>query len=86
MNVFSVTREAGPSWTEGKGAFDQPDVGDHVAFMNVLEGEGLVLVAGPLAGNRRRPHPGSPDRGQRRPKPTSAAVWPTTRGNARNDW
>jgi hypothetical protein len=46
-------REAGPSWTDGKGAFDQPAVNDHGAFMNNLAAEGLVLSAGPLAGSER---------------------------------
>ena len=50
MSLFAVTREAGPSWTEGKGAFEQPAVNDHAAFMNGLADEGFVLFAGPLAG------------------------------------
>ena len=51
MSLFAVTREAGPGWTEGKGAFDQPEVSDHGAFMNALADEGFVLFAGPLAGS-----------------------------------
>jgi uncharacterized protein YciI len=51
MSLFAITREAGPSWTDGKGAFDQPAVNDHGAFMNNLAAEGLVLFAGPLAGS-----------------------------------
>jgi uncharacterized protein YciI len=50
MSLFAVTREAGPSWTDGKGAFEQPEVNDHGAFMNELADEGLLLFAGPLAG------------------------------------
>jgi uncharacterized protein YciI len=50
MSLFAVTREAGPSWTDGKGAFEQPGVSDHAAFMNGLVDEGFVLFAGPLAG------------------------------------
>jgi uncharacterized protein YciI len=53
MSLFAITREAGPSWTDGKGAFDQPAVNDHSAFMNNLAAEGLVLFAGPLAGSER---------------------------------
>ena len=53
MSLFAVTREAGPSWTDGKGAFEQPAVNDHVAFMNNLADEGFVLFAGPLAGSER---------------------------------
>jgi len=51
MSLFAVTREAGPGWTDGKGAFDQPAVNDHAAFMNDLASEGFVLFAGPLAGS-----------------------------------
>ena len=51
MSLFAVTREAGPGWTEGKGAFEQPAVEDHAGFMNALAGEGFVLFAGPLAGS-----------------------------------
>jgi uncharacterized protein len=50
MSLFAVRREAGPAWTEGKGAFDQPGVNDHTAFMNGLAEEGFILAAGPLAG------------------------------------
>jgi len=51
MSLFAVTREAGPSWTDGKGAFEQPGVDEHVAFMSSLADEGSVLFAGPLAGS-----------------------------------
>ncbi|HLM08039.1 MAG TPA: hypothetical protein VK402_22920 [Blastococcus sp.] len=51
MSLFAVTREAGPSWTDGKGAFEQPAVDDHAAFMNGLAHDGFVLFAGPLAGS-----------------------------------
>jgi len=51
MTLFAVTREAGPGWTDGKGAFEQPSVNEHGAFMNRLADEGFVLFAGPLAGS-----------------------------------
>jgi len=51
MSYFAVIREAGPAWTEGKGAFDQPGVNDHAMFMNALADQGFVLFAGPLAGS-----------------------------------
>ena len=51
MSLFAVTREAGPAWREGKGAFEQPGVNDHAAFMNDLAAEGFVLLAGPLGGS-----------------------------------
>ena len=51
MSLFAVTREAGPGWADGKGAFGQPAVNDHATFMNGLADEGFVLFAGPLAGS-----------------------------------
>ena len=51
MSLFAITREAGPGWIDGKGAFEQPEVNDHAAFMNDLASEGLILFAGPLAGS-----------------------------------
>jgi uncharacterized protein YciI len=53
MSLFAVTRDAGPGWTDGQGAFDQPAVNDHAAFMNSLADEGFVLFAGPLAGSEQ---------------------------------
>jgi uncharacterized protein len=50
MSLFAVHREAGPAWTEGKGAFDQTGASEHAAFMNGLAEDGLILAAGPLAG------------------------------------
>jgi uncharacterized protein YciI len=51
MTLFAVTREAGPGWTNGLGAFEQPAVSEHAAFMNNLADEGFLLFAGPLAGS-----------------------------------
>ena len=51
MSLFAVTREAGPAWIDGKGAFEQAAVNDHAAFMNDLSDEGRILFAGPLAGS-----------------------------------
>lgn len=51
MALFAVTREAGPAWTDGVSAFDQPGAGAHGEFMSGLHEEGLVLFAGPLAGS-----------------------------------
>ena len=53
MTLFAVTREAGPSWTTGKGAFEQPAANEHAAFMSNLADEGFVLIAGPIAGSER---------------------------------
>ena len=51
MGLFAVTREAGPGWTDGVGAFEQPGADEHGAFMSRLAEDGLVLFAGPLAGS-----------------------------------
>jgi len=51
MSLFAITREAGPSWTDGLSAFEQPAVNDHADFMNHLADAGVVLVAGPLDGS-----------------------------------
>jgi len=53
VSYFAVIREAGPAWIDGQGAFEQPGVNYHAAFMNALADEGLVLFAGPLAGSER---------------------------------
>ena len=53
MSYYAVVRDAGPAWTEGKGAFEQPGVEDHAAFMNTLADEGIVLFGGPLAGSEQ---------------------------------
>jgi uncharacterized protein YciI len=51
VSYFTVIREAGPSWTEGKGIAEQPAMSDHAAFMQTLADEGFVLFGGPLAGS-----------------------------------
>jgi ubiquinone/menaquinone biosynthesis C-methylase UbiE/uncharacterized protein YciI len=51
VSYFAVVRDAGPAWTDGKGAFEQPGADQHAAFMNALADEGIVLFAGPLAGS-----------------------------------
>ena len=51
MSYFAVIREAGPAWEDGKGASGQPAVNEHGAYMDALAGEGLVVLAGPLAGS-----------------------------------
>jgi uncharacterized protein YciI len=50
MSLFAVHREAGPTWAEDSGAFDQPGATEHASFMNDLAHEGLIVAAGPLAG------------------------------------
>jgi uncharacterized protein YciI len=53
MSYFAVIREAGSTWTDGRGITEQPAVSDHAAFMNALAEEGFVLFAGPLAGSEQ---------------------------------
>jgi uncharacterized protein YciI len=50
MSFFAVTRRAGSAWTPGIGAFEQPGVGDHTAFMNSLADDGFLRFAGPVDG------------------------------------
>ena len=50
MSLFVVARQAGPSWVDDAGAFEQPGAADHASFMNSLAEEGVVVVAGPVAG------------------------------------
>jgi uncharacterized protein YciI len=49
MSYFTVFREAGAAWRDG-GIAAQPAMDEHIAFMNALADEGLVRLAGPLAG------------------------------------
>jgi uncharacterized protein YciI len=51
MSYFAVLREAGPAWDNEKGAFGQPAVNEHAAYMDALADQGLILFAGPLAGS-----------------------------------
>ena len=51
MSYYAVIREAGPAWSEGKGAFEQAEANEHATYMNALADEGVVLFAGPLAGS-----------------------------------
>jgi uncharacterized protein YciI len=53
MSYFAIFREAGPTWIDGQGAFEQTGVNDHAAFMNALADEGVVLFAGPLDGSEQ---------------------------------
>jgi hypothetical protein len=37
VSYYAVIRDAGPAWTDGMSACEQPGVADHAAFMNALE-------------------------------------------------
>jgi len=54
MSHFAVIREAGPGWVEGKGSYEQPEVGDHAAFMDDLAEDGFLLFAGPIGDDNGR--------------------------------
>ena len=34
MSYFAVIRNAGPTWIDGSGAFEQPGAGEHATYMN----------------------------------------------------
>ncbi len=53
MSLYAITREAGPDWTDGKGAFEQPGVADHSAFMNGLVRGGLRGLRRPARGTEQ---------------------------------
>jgi uncharacterized protein YciI len=53
MSYFVVSRDAGPSWIDGTGAFEQPAVNEHAAYMNALANQGVILFAGPVAGSEQ---------------------------------
>ena len=53
MTLFAVHREQGPAWVEGQGAFDQPGIGDHAAYMNEFADDGLIRFAGTENGRIR---------------------------------
>ncbi|MFE2283045.1 hypothetical protein ACFXDJ_02540 [Streptomyces sp. NPDC059443] len=52
MSLYGVTREAGPSWIDGQGAFEQPAVNDHRAHRSPGRGrathEPKTVLGGPL--------------------------------------
>jgi uncharacterized protein YciI len=53
MSLFTVTREAGPGWTDGHGIAGQEGMSAHAAFMDALASDGFVLFGGPLAGSEQ---------------------------------
>lgn len=48
--LFAVIRSRGPAWDGSRAMEAQPEWRAHAAFMDALETEGLVLLAGPLEG------------------------------------
>jgi uncharacterized protein YciI len=50
--VFAVIRTRGPRWNDAQPMEGQEDWRRHADFMNALEAEGFMLLAGPLMGTR----------------------------------
>src|SRR5437868_13545605 len=48
--IFAVTRSRGPQWNKLRSLEQQEDWLPHAKFMNALQGEGFVLLGGPLEG------------------------------------
>ncbi|HEX4160421.1 MAG TPA: YciI family protein [Rhizomicrobium sp.] len=49
-NVFVVIRSHGPAWNRAQPLDAQANWRGHAEFMNTLEAEGAVILAGPLEG------------------------------------
>ena len=50
--LFAVLRTRGPAWNDALPMEHQVDWRLHADFMNALHGQGVALLAGPLAGTR----------------------------------
>ena len=49
-HLFVVTRTRGPAWVHARPMERQEDWEAHASFMNALEGDGFVVLGGPLEG------------------------------------
>ena len=49
--LFAVMRSRGPAWDATRSIETQKDWPAHAAFMEGLEAEGFILLAGPLEGS-----------------------------------
>lgn len=52
QTVFLVTRSRGQGWNDSRSLEEQAEWDAHAAFMDALEAEGFVLLAGPVTGTR----------------------------------
>ena len=52
QQIFAIMRTRGPRWDDGEPMEGQEDWRAHADYMNALEAEGFMLLAGPLAGTR----------------------------------
>ena len=50
--IFAIIRTRGPRWNDAAPVEGQEDWRAHADYMNALEAEGFMLLAGPLAGTR----------------------------------
>ena len=50
--IFAVIRTRGPRWNDAQPMEEQEDWRRHADYMNALEAEGFMLLAGPLMGTR----------------------------------
>jgi len=48
MSLYAVIRTRGPAWNRALSLEQQPDWNRHAHFMNGLQGEGLIVLGGPL--------------------------------------
>ena len=48
--LFAVIRTRGPRWNDAQPMEGQEDWRAHADYMNALEGDGFLLLAGPLMG------------------------------------
>jgi hypothetical protein len=52
MDLYAVRQRRGGPWDWSRGLREQPGYGDHARFMDGLVESGLVLLGGPLEGDR----------------------------------
>lgn len=52
MSHYAVTRNAGPAWTDGKCAFEQPGASDHAAFAGNTDSRASADASPDLNGAR----------------------------------
>lgn len=46
--LFVLMHSPGPAWDNAVGFFEQPGIGDHVAFMRRLTADGRMVLGGPF--------------------------------------
>ena len=46
--LFVLTHSRGPAWDQALTFFEQPGIGDHIAFMHLLTADGWMVLGGPF--------------------------------------